>query len=84
MPQLRTFSDTACLIRKSAPAATSASKTRKSKAKKGPENARELQRRLHRGGTVLKGRCNQQFVEVSPIEGDERFKTTILLCLLPE
>ena len=40
--------------------------------------------KIQRGGTVLKGRVKQQFVEVDPMDVDGRFKTTLLVCILPE
>ncbi len=67
------YLDTACLIRKDPPRHDNNAKQR--------ENAI---RRQHRGGTMLKGRVNQQFMEVDPIEVDDRFFTTLLISLLPE
>ena len=42
--------------------------------------------RIHptRGGTTLKGRIHQQFIEVGPIETDERFVIKMIVTLLPE
>ena len=66
------FADSGCLIRKDPPANVKNSKQPRPKIA------------AKRGGTVLKGRSRQQFVEVDPIDVDIRFFTKLLLCLVPK
>ena len=63
--------DSGCLLRKDPP-----SNVKNSKQPRPKQPAR--------GGTVLKGRSRQQFVEVDPIDVDTRFFTKLLLCLVPK
>ena len=62
--------DSGSLIRKDPPANKNAKQSRP--------------RQPNRGGTVLRGRSRQQFVEVDPIDVDTRFFTKLLLCLVPK
>ena len=66
------LADSGCLIRKDPPANVKNSKQPRPKIA------------AKRGGTVLKGRSRQQFVEVDPIDVDIRFFTKLLLCLVPK